>query len=107
MIGIEEGEETQVKDFKIIFNKIIEENYPNLKKDPCTKVQEAYKTRVEPQRRIMKTLNVQNKERIKRGKGKKTKPHTAKLLHQQHCLLSLTELPLSTPIPYDTHSLNA
>jgi hypothetical protein len=71
MIGIEEGEETQVKDFKIIFNKIIEENYPNLKKDPCTKVQEAYKTRVEPQRRIMKTLNVQNKERTKGGKGKR------------------------------------
>ena len=31
IIGIEEGEETQVKGTENIFNKIIEENFPNLK----------------------------------------------------------------------------
>ena len=31
IIGIEEGEETQLKGAENIFNKIIEENFPNLK----------------------------------------------------------------------------
>ena len=31
IIGIEEGEELQLKGTKNIFNKIIEENFPNLK----------------------------------------------------------------------------
>jgi hypothetical protein len=33
IIGIEEGEETQGKGIEIIFNKIIEEIFPNLKKE--------------------------------------------------------------------------
>lgn len=32
IIGIEEGEETQIKDTEDIFNKTIEENIPNLKR---------------------------------------------------------------------------
>jgi len=43
--GIEEGEETQVKGSENIFNKIIEENFPNLKK-VTIKVQKAYRTRL-------------------------------------------------------------
>ena len=44
IIGIEEGEDTQVKSTESIFNKIIEENFPNLKKEMPIKVQEAYRT---------------------------------------------------------------
>ena len=41
IIGIEEGEELQIKGTENIFNKIIEENFPNLKNDIPMKVQEA------------------------------------------------------------------
>ena len=41
-IGIEEGEEAQLKNIENIFNKIIEENFLNLKKNMPTKLQEAY-----------------------------------------------------------------
>ncbi|KAL6090872.1 hypothetical protein STEG23_021833 [Scotinomys teguina] len=73
IIGIEEGEEYQLKDTENIFNKIIEENFPNLKKEPPIKIQETYRTpnRLDPQKKssrhiIIKTLNIQNKERILR-----------------------------------------
>ncbi|MFU1867910.1 RBD-like domain-containing protein [Enterococcus faecium] len=39
IIGIEEGEEIQLKGTENIFNKIIEENFPNLYKDMPMKVQ--------------------------------------------------------------------
>ena len=44
IIGIEEGEESQLKGPENIFNKIIEENFPNLKKEMAINVQEAYRT---------------------------------------------------------------
>ena len=44
IIGIEEGEELQIKGAENIFNKIIEKNFPNLKNDIPMKVQEAYRT---------------------------------------------------------------
>ena len=40
----EEGEELQLKGTENIFNKIIEENFPNLKKDIPMEVQEVYRT---------------------------------------------------------------
>ena len=43
IIGIEEGE-VQLKNTENMFNKVIEENIPNLKKDMPTKIQEAYGT---------------------------------------------------------------
>ena len=43
IIGIEEGEEIQLKGTENIFNKIIEENIPNLKKDMPMKIQEGYR----------------------------------------------------------------
>ncbi|MGE9715022.1 RBD-like domain-containing protein, partial [Escherichia coli] len=74
IIGIEEGEETQLKGAENIFNKIIEENFPNLKKDMPMKVQEAYRTpnrvdhkRKSPRHIIIKTPNVQTKEKILRA----------------------------------------
>ena len=42
--GIEEREESQLKYPENIFDKIIEENFPNLKKAMPIKVQEAYRT---------------------------------------------------------------
>ena len=44
IIGVEETEDLQLKGPENIFNKIIEENFPNLKKDIPMKVQEAYRT---------------------------------------------------------------
>ena len=44
IIGIEEGEESQLKGPEYIFNKIIEENFPNLKEEMVINVQEAYRT---------------------------------------------------------------
>ena len=43
IISIEEGE-VQLKSTGNIFNKIIEENVPNLKKDIPLKIQEVYRT---------------------------------------------------------------
>jgi hypothetical protein len=69
-IGIEESENSQYKWPENIFNKIIEENFPNLKKEMAINVPEAYRTakRLDQKRIfschiIFKTLDVQNKER--------------------------------------------
>ena len=68
IIGVEEEEDLQLKGPENIFNKIIEENFPNLKKDIPMKVQEAYRTpnrldqKKYPCHIIIKTQNIQNKE---------------------------------------------
>jgi hypothetical protein len=69
IIRIEEGEDTCLKGPENIFNKIIEENSPNLKKGMAINVQEAYRTpnRLVQKRNfsnhiIVKTLNAQNRE---------------------------------------------
>jgi len=71
IIGIEKYEDSQLKGPVNIFNKIIEENFPNLKKEMSINVQEAYRTpnRLDQKRNsschiIVKTPNAQNKERI-------------------------------------------
>lgn len=43
-IGIDEGKEIQLKFTENIFNKITEENFPNLKKDMHMKIQQSYRT---------------------------------------------------------------
>ena len=70
-IGLEEGEDSQLKGTVNIFNKIIEENFPNLKKETPMNIQEAYRTpsRQDQKRNsschiIIKTPNTLNKERI-------------------------------------------
>ena len=70
----------QLKGPVNIFNKIIEENFPNLKKEMPMNIQEAYRTpnRLDQRRNsshhiIIKTPNSQNKERnIKSSKGKRS-----------------------------------
>jgi hypothetical protein len=44
IIGIDENESFQLKGLTNIFNKIIEENFPNLKKEIPMNIQEAYRT---------------------------------------------------------------
>ncbi|KAL6081948.1 hypothetical protein STEG23_002202 [Scotinomys teguina] len=44
IVGIEEGEEFHLKGTENIFSKIVEENFPNLKKELTMKIQEAYRT---------------------------------------------------------------
>jgi hypothetical protein len=44
IIGIEESEDFQIKEPVNIFNKIIEENFPNLKKEMPMNIQEVYRS---------------------------------------------------------------
>jgi phosphatidate phosphatase PAH1 len=71
IIGIEEGEEVQVKAIHNIFNKIIAENFQNLEKAIPIQVQEASRTpnrldqnRATPQHIIIKIISTENRERI-------------------------------------------
>jgi hypothetical protein len=44
IIRVDENEDFQLKGPANIFNKIIEENFPNLKKEMLMNIQEAYRT---------------------------------------------------------------
>jgi hypothetical protein len=44
IIRIEENKDSQLKGLENVFNKITEENFPNIKKEMAIKVQEAYRT---------------------------------------------------------------
>jgi hypothetical protein len=68
---VDENEEFQLKGPANIFNKIIEENFPNPKKDMPMNIQEAYRTpnRLDQKRNssrhiIIRTTNALNKDRI-------------------------------------------
>ena len=60
--GVEEGEELLIKGPENLFNKTIEENFPNLKNDIPMKVQEAYRTlnRLDQKKIIPSPYNNQN-----------------------------------------------
>jgi hypothetical protein len=62
IIIIEESEDSQLKGPENGFNKIIEENLPNLKKEMAINVQEAYRTpnRLDQKRKILLSHNNQN-----------------------------------------------
>jgi hypothetical protein len=71
IIGIEEGKKSQLQRPANIFNKIIEEKFPNLKKQMPINIQEPYRTpiRLDQKREsyhhiTAETLKLQNKERI-------------------------------------------
>jgi hypothetical protein len=71
IIGIDENEDFKLKGTVNIFNKIIEENFTNLKKEMPMNIQEAYRTpnRLDQKRNssghiIIKTTNALNKDRI-------------------------------------------
>jgi hypothetical protein len=44
MIAVDENEDFQLKSLANIFTKIIEENFPNLKREMPMNIQEAYRT---------------------------------------------------------------
>jgi hypothetical protein len=82
IIGVDENDDFQLKGPVNIFNKIIEENFPYLKKEIPMSKQEAYRTpnrldqkRNSSQHIIIRTTNALNKDRILkavRGKGQVT-----------------------------------
>ena len=92
IIGVDENEDFQLKGLVNIFNKIIEENFPNLKKEMPMNIQESYRTpnRLDQKRNsshhiIFKTPNAQNKERLLkavREKGQVTYKGKLSELHQ-------------------------
>jgi hypothetical protein len=70
IVGIEENEDFQFKGPVNVFNKIIEENFPNLKKEMTMNIQEVYRTpnKLDQKRNssqhIIKTPNALHKEII-------------------------------------------
>ena len=82
IIGVDENEDFQLKGPANIFNKIIEENFPNLKNDMPMNIQEDYRTpnRLDQKRNsyrhiIIRTKNALNKKIILkavREKGQET-----------------------------------
>jgi hypothetical protein len=78
--GVDENEDFQLKGPANIFNKIIEENFPNLKKEISTNVQEDHRIpnsldqkSNSSQHIIIRTTKALNKDRILkavRGKGR-------------------------------------
>jgi spore coat polysaccharide biosynthesis protein SpsF (cytidylyltransferase family) len=71
IIGVDENEDFQLKGPANIFNKITEENFPNLKKEMPMNIQEAYRTpsrldqKINSSQHIMiRTTNALNKDRI-------------------------------------------
>ena len=80
IIGIDENEDFQLKGPANIFNTIIEENFPNLKKEMPMNIQEAYRTpnRLDKKRNssrhiIIRTTNALNKDRILKAVREKVK----------------------------------
>jgi hypothetical protein len=77
IIGINENEYFQIKGPVNVFDKIMEENFPNLKKVMTMKIQETHRApnRLDQKRNsswhiIIKTTNALNKDRIlKSSKG--------------------------------------
>ena len=78
IIDIQERKDSQLRGPINSFNKIIKENFPNLKKKRPMNIQEAYRTpnRLDQKRNsschiVVKTPNAQNKERmLKAVRGK-------------------------------------
>jgi hypothetical protein len=93
IMGIEEGEEVQVKRMHNIFNKIITENFPNLEKTMPIQVQEASRTlnrpdqnRTTPQHIIIKT-STETRERILKAVREKKPNNIQRQIHQNHSRL--------------------
>jgi hypothetical protein len=69
-VGIKEGEEVQVNDIHNIFNKVIAENFTNIKKEMPIQVQDSSRTPnrydqyASPWYIIIKTTSTENKEII-------------------------------------------
>jgi hypothetical protein len=62
IIGVDENEDFQLKGPANVFNKIIEENFPNLKREMLMNIQEAYRdpNKLDQKRKFLPTHNNQN-----------------------------------------------
>ena len=60
IIGIEESEDSQFKGPENIFNKITEENFPNIKKEMPINIQEAHRTPNRLEKKIFLSHNNEN-----------------------------------------------
>jgi hypothetical protein len=58
ILGIEGSEDSQFKGPVNIFNKIIEENFPKLKKEMPINVQESYRTPNRLDQKIISSYNI-------------------------------------------------
>ena len=92
--GIEEREYSQLKGPVNIFNKIIEENFHNLKKEMPMNIEEAYRTlkRLDQKRNslhyiIIKTTNLLDKERILKAVREK-----GQITHKSRCIRIIPDL---------------
>jgi hypothetical protein len=78
IIDIEESKDSQLKGPVNISNKIIEENFPNLKKEMSINTQETYRTPNRLDQKFLPSHNSQNtkckkqRKNIKRSKGKRS-----------------------------------
>jgi hypothetical protein len=89
IIGVDENEDFQLKRPANIFNKIIEENFPNLKKEMPMNIQNLQNSRLDQKRYssqhiIMRTKNALNKDRILKAVGKKIKQYIKAGLLELH-----------------------
>ena len=80
IMGIEEGEEYQIRGTVNMFNKIVEENIPTLKNKMIMSIKEAFRTpnRLDHKRNssrhiIVKTPSAQSKKEYEKQKGKKVR----------------------------------
>ena len=79
IIVMKDSEDSQLKGPASIFNKIIEENFPNLKKEMSISIQEAYRTpnRWDQKRNSSCHIIIKHQmhkiKNIERSKGKKIK----------------------------------
>jgi hypothetical protein len=60
IVGIEESEDSQLKRPVNIFNKIIDKNFPNIKKEMSMNIKEAYRTPNRLDQKINSSLHVNN-----------------------------------------------
>jgi hypothetical protein len=74
IITIKESEDSQLKGPVSIFKKIIEENFPNLKKEMPMNIQEAYRTpiRFGTEKKFLPSHNNQNTKCTKQRKNIKS-----------------------------------
>jgi hypothetical protein len=82
IIGVDENKDFQLKGPENIFNKTIEENVPNLKKEMTINIKETYRTpnrldqkRNSSQHIIIRTTNALNKARILKAVREKCQAH--------------------------------
>ena len=60
IIGIEDSEDSKFKGPANIFNKTIEENFPNLNKEMAMNIQKAYSKETGPEKKFFPKHNNQN-----------------------------------------------